>query len=49
MEATSEHLSGESEPMIIVLCKFPVNINNFSEQSFVSVYYNNYIDYNVMF
>ena len=37
VEATSEHLSGESETMIIVLCKFPVNINNFSEQSFVSV------------
>ena len=37
VEATSEHLSGESETMIIVLCKFPVNINNFSKQSFVSV------------
>ena len=49
VEATSEQLSGESEPMIIVLCKFPVNINNFSEQSFVNIYYNNYIDYNVMF
>ena len=28
VEATSKHLPGESETMIIVLCKFPENINN---------------------
>ena len=27
VEATSEHLSGESEPMTIVVCKFSVIIN----------------------
>ena len=27
VEATSEHLPGESKPMTIVVCKFSVNIN----------------------